>query len=262
MIVTYASEHTWVTEISSDPMHKLGKNNQAKLRSTLNQLSSRAVSHKIVELTPEILAWFVPLYESTIGKKNNPKIKDIYATTIGRTVTYQYFALILEEAGTPIGATIFSKRKSIVSIAYRVYPHQWSAVKLKAQPSLYAEYLINQYSYQCGYTKLSHGKDRNPYGLNASIGLAQYKLSVGCHALLPKTYTKCDLNLDLVTNDILVLEYPQDRQEITKAYLCTNANNIEKYRDLTRYSERLNVKIILRSEGQYPGSGDLLHAHD
>ncbi len=248
MIISYATEHKWVEPILDDPMDGLGKNNRARLRSTLKNIYESGVTHSIELLTPEILAWFVPLYQAQISEKNNPKIHDIASNTIDKKTTYQYFALILKENGEPIGATIFSERKKILSIAYRIYSSNWKYHSFQASPSLYTEYLINRYAYRRGYRQLSHGKDRNPYGQNASIGLALFKLSVGCSVFLPSAdYETKTIDLDSVTEDLLIFEHPQDTEKrITKGYLCVSNESLARYENVTKYPAQIKIEVIIR----------------
>ncbi len=248
MTISYASEHKWIEPILDDPMDGLGKNNRARLRSTLKNINESGITYSVELLTPEILDWFTPLYESQINEKNNPKIHDIASKTINKKTTYKYFALILKENEELIGATIFSERKKILSIAYRIYLSNWKHHSFQASPSLYTEYLINRYAYERGYHQLSHGKDRNPYGQNASIGLALFKLSVGCSVFLPSTnYETQTIDLDSVTEDILIFEHPAGSElRITKGYLCVSKESLAKYENVTKYPNQIKIEIVLR----------------
>ena len=247
MLITYPSEHKWTEVVSEEPDSGLGKNNRTRLRSTMSKIGETTIKHSIQPLTSEILDWFIPLYTEKISTKDNPKIFDIYGTTLGKGSEVPYFALVLEEAGVPIGATIFSERKNVLSIAYRIYPNDWTSCKLQSNPSLYSEYHLNAYAWKRGYKKISHGKDRNPYGLNSHLGLAVFKLSVGCSAYLPTTpYEIKELNLEDIDTDIFVLKYPESGERIAHAVLYISQENAEKYTQLAKYPERLMVETIFR----------------
>lgn len=247
MELYYASEHKWMKVINEDPLSELGKNNKARLRSTINALEKTDIEYTVEPLTHDILNWFVPLYEKQIAGKNNPKIHNIAAKTLNKISSYPYYILILKENGIAIGGTIFSKRKRILSIAYRIYPHNWNKNNLQASPSLFTEYAINSYGFSEGYNLLSHGKDRNPYGKNASIGLALFKLSVGCNAFLPTNFEAVKLELSTVTEDLLVFEMPKNGEKrITKGYLCVTKESLPKYENVTKYPERILIEILKR----------------
>lgn len=233
--------------ITENPLSELGKNNKARLRSTLNTLDKTLISYTTEPLTHAILEWFTPLYIQQISEKNNPKLHDIAGKTIDKKSKFPYFILILKENNIPIGGTIFSKRNNILSIAYRIYPQNWNNHNLQASPSLYTEYIINSYGHQEGFSILSHGKDRNPYGINASIGLALFKLSVGCNVYLPNEYTVASLDVTNVQQDLLIFEMPAESEtRITQGYLCVTNESLPKYENVTKYPEKIKIDIILR----------------
>jgi len=248
MEIKYASHHKWVRTISNDVSLIFGKNNLARLRSTLKNIDTSDVVHRIEPLTDEVLDWFTPLYLKTITTKDNPKLFDIRSTTIGKVSKYKYYSLTLLEDGTPVGATIFSERGSILSVAYRIYPNNWSQNNLQANPSVLAEYLLNSHGVEQGFKTLSHGKDRNPYGLNSHIGLAIFKLSVGCSAYLPSTpYEIQTLDLNQVNQDVLLFKMPTEGGQITEGVLYATEENLSNYMQVTKYPERLLVEIITRN---------------
>ncbi len=248
MIIQYPTSHTWLKSVLTNPLAGFGKNHTVRIKNSLKKIAESTVTFKIEPLTPTIIDWFTPLYAETVGEKNNAKISNVYSSTLGKASPYPYYALILLEAGVPIGATIFSERTHTLSFAYRIYPNHWLQNSLPAGPSLYAEYLINDYVAQKKLTKISHGKDRNPYGYNAGIGLALFKLSVGCSIYLPNVPHDSDsIELDSVTDNILVFEYPKnDLKQISQAYLCVDTEAYEKYHSITKYDHLVHTTIVKR----------------
>lgn len=247
MKVTYALEYNWTKPVDKDPLNEFSKKSRARLRSTLNKIEESSVSHKIEPLTEETLSWFTPLYNETISNRGNPKIFDIFSTTLGKGSKYTYYSLILFEEEKPVGATIFSERKSVLSVAYRISPHDWENNSLPSTPSHYVEYLLNEYAWKRGYKKLSHGKDRHPYGINSQIGLAIFKLSIGCRAYTSTTeYNTAEIDLDSITEDQLIFEHPRDGREVTKGYLCIQSDHLNKYLQATKYPDQIEVEIITR----------------
>lgn len=251
MEITYPSAHKWVEQLTNDPLEHLGKNNRARLRSTLNKMDDTNIRYEVAPLTREIIDWFTPLYQDTIGQKQNGKVFDIYGSTLGKQSSVPYFALLLYEDDEPVGATIFSERKTILSIAYRIYPHKWSSHKLQANPSLYTEYVIRQHACEQGYHQLTHGKDRNPYGVNSNIGLALFKLSVGCNIFLPTAHYEVHTgDLFDFTEDVLVFLQPttDDTDRITRGILYASEAGLKKYKSLTTYSESVAIEAVLRQD--------------
>lgn len=249
-LISYPSKITWLEIVTEHADSELRKNHRARMRSLLSKLSSTTITHTVSPLTEAALDWFLPLYNSKIGQKENPNIYNIFETTIGKKNPPNYFILTLFERNIPIGGTIFSERKDKLSIAYRIYPNDWTAqtVPLQANPALYSEYLINAHAWSHGYHLISHGRDRNPYGLNANIGLALFKLSIGCTPHVPaSSYEVLSLDLDYVFQDIFVMEMPPDNnQRVERATLYASKETVDKYMPLTKYPDKVQVKVIER----------------
>lgn len=252
MRVTYASHHRWTKPVVADPVALFGKNAQANMRSALKKIDTDAVRTEIRELDEAFLDWFVPLYAGHIGRKVNPKIFDIREETLGKKEHWgekKYYSLTLTERGERLGGTIFSVVDTYFAVAYRAYADRWRHGKLRANPSLYAEYVACTHAYGLGMETISHGRDRNPYGPNANIGLAIFKLSVGCEPRKSGKYEMHALETDALTEDALILEYPGDGTDlITRAHLVTLRENEPYYAQATKYPERLAVTIHYRNE--------------
>lgn len=248
MIISYPSHHTWTKTLTTDAFAGFGKNHLARLKTTLRKIDTSSVSYSIEPLTPENLEWFIPLYTATVMTKNNPKVNDIFGSTLGKAGSHPYYILIIKENSVMIGATIYATRKTSLSFAYRIYPNKWTQNNLPAGPSLYAEYLLGAWAIENGYLKISHGKDRNPYGINANIGLALFKLSVGCAVELPTgEYEILSLDTDDITTDILVFEQPKDTErKITQAYLYVQKETLAKYESIKKYDHTITTSILAR----------------
>jgi len=248
--LTYPSKITWLEIVTERADSELGKNHRARIRSFLSKLSNTTITHTVTPLTPKEVDWFTPLYNTKISQKGNPKINNIYETTLGRSGPRDYFILMLYESNIPIGATIFSERKDRLSIAYRIYPNDWvmQSVPLQANPALYGEYLINAYAWQRGYKLISHGLDRNPYGPNAHVGLALFKLSIGCTPYITgSSHEILSLDLNNTFEDVLVMEMPSgDNKKIQRATLYATKEMIDKFIPLTKYPDQLQVQVIER----------------
>ena len=248
MYLQHADKTKWIKEISADPIENFGKNARSKLRATLDRIAEYNIACVVRELDDDFLGWFMPLYQAHISRKHNPKIFNIRETTLENTShSFPYFSLALLENNKPIGGTIFSVREDNVSIAYRTYQNKWNNAPLPANPSQYAEYKTAKHVVSLGKTKLSHGKDRNPYGLNANIGLAIFKLSVGCAPILPEKYEIYDLDTTTLKRDVLILLLPQKGTHIKTAYLFTTPEKESGYSQLQKYPDRLEVVVKHRN---------------
>lgn len=248
MKISYPNNNVWHRENTSDPTGFLSGRNLKKVRASLSLMEQEGVRGLIAPLTDDFFAWFTPLYSTAVSAKKNPNQHDIYATTLGKTrKEFPYFSLTVLEKGTPIGGTIFSLRPGRISYAYRIFPFSWNTADIPAGPALMGEYFISKYASDHDIAFVSHGQDRNLYGINGSIGLAIFKLSVGCHPVLPKHYDVLTLDSDTITEDVLVLAMPKDGTRITEGHLFTSSDTQEKYVQVTKYPELLSVVTHIRN---------------
>ncbi len=243
MEITYAHNHAWYKFIADDPLSQFGKNSRTKLRSTLRELSpSITITEEAVD--GSFLAWFVPLFEATLSSKEHPASIDITERLNGEK---EYKALTLKEDGKPLGATIFTLRKNKLVIAYRCYTHHWNNQSYAASPALFMELMIAQHAQSHHKAALTHGKDRNPYGLHAGIGLAAFKLASGCKPRLTRDYETRTLKTEDLTEDVLVFAHPKEgRRRISKAYLITQKETAPHWEQLLKYPHLLKVEVVYR----------------
>jgi hypothetical protein len=185
------------------------------------------------------------LYEARINEKENPRVFAIAEKTLGGKKPEKYFSMALYEDNTAIGGTIFSLTDDKLSIAYRTYQNNWLQANLQANPSSYTEYLLNVEAQQQNKSIIIHGKDRNPYGLNSSIGLANFKLAAGCHPELPKVYEVNTIDTDTLTRDVLIFAFPEPGETtIKKAFLIVDDAGFEKWSQVAKYPHLLDVTIL------------------
>lgn len=246
MNIAYPSKVQWKKSIPENVLDHFGKNNRARLRAMLSKIDETNITYTIEPLSEDFLSWFLPLYEATIAAKENALVHDVRANTIESDKPYPYETLIVRENGVHIGGTIFGVRENMLSVAYRVYPHTWQHHDLQANPSLYSEYLLNEYGREQGKTVLSHGRDRNPYGMNAHVGLAAFKLSVGCTPFAPKDAEILEIETDSLTQDAFIFAVPTEGDQITDAFLVTSKETEGKYMQATKYPEQVKVTVMYR----------------
>lgn len=247
MRINFSTTHSWFKDVPEDPLVGFGKRDRNRVIRTTAHDEIGAVSHIIEPLSEIFLKWFTPMYNETISLKDNPRLFDLYATTIGANPNREYFSATILENDKPLGATIFSRRGGTLSIAYRILPRDWVDHKFAATPSFYNEYLIQKYAHEEGYKKISHGCDRNPYGPNANIGLAIFKLSVGSHPAVPSFPEIETIDSDDFNSDMLVFSAPESGRRIEKGYLITTPETEHKYSQLLKYEHLVPIEVIHRS---------------
>lgn len=242
MKITHATHQYWLKRFEDSPLAGFSKSNREKLKSAIKAAPEAGISADFSVLTEADIEWFVPLYDSMLSGKRNPFKHDIHGSTLGKAGA-EYWILKLSSNGIPIGATIFSVKDWYVSIAFRTYPNSWPDQKLRAAPALYADYAISEHALSLNMNALSHGLDRNPYGPNSHIGLAIFKLSVGCKPHIPVTPEFTEIETDNITESTLLLLQPETGRVITDAKLFLKREDEERYAQVCKYPELLRVEV-------------------
>ncbi len=247
MKINYYPFLRWRKELTPDPLSNFRKNAQSKIRSTLTKLEEANITYHVGKVDDAFLHWFLPLYEENIRSKANPRVINIRERVAVAKIDYYYLAIYQDQQ--PIGATIFSYREDFLSIAFRTYTNKWPAQNLRANPDLLGEYLIHTIAAENNYHTISHGKDGNPYGFNSSIGLAAFKLSMGCVPYIPSakeiaTLKKQTLETDNIDKPILVFACPTSDIRITDGYLIGSESDKEKWKTVFIYDEQVKITFI------------------
>ena len=232
MKISYATTHRWRKEVTSDSLSLFGTSEQKKIKDTVKKVSESDVVYTIKPLDEEFLNWWCPMYEAHISTKDNPKVSRVKEKTLGNPDKEKlYFSLTLTEGADRLGGVIFSLKDDVLFF--------------------FVEYVLAEHAREIGMKQISHGVDRNPYGLNSSIGLAGFKLSTGCRPQLAKEYEVSVLDTQELNKNALILELPNDPEahaNITKAYLVADKAGIEKWSSVLKYEDRLVVEVIEREE--------------
>ncbi len=248
MQIIYASHHSWYKYSLENSLDHYGKSDQKKLNRAIVEAPLHGVRAVFAKADESFFEWFIPLYNETISQRNNPLLFDVRGTTIDKPDKKAvYKTLTLWQGDIIVGGCIFSCWEERYSIAYRIYDRNWPHHQLAANPALYGEYVMDEYTRQHKKMTLTHGLDRNPYGINSSIGLAIFKLSVGCSAKLRQSnLEKFTLDTDTLTTDTFILQYPESGEKITEATLVCLEENLSKYSQLFSYSDRITVTTLFR----------------
>ena len=250
MIINYTDKQIWRKEAVKNPEFLYSHKNLKRIRSTLRRLERDKVSYDFKALDTEFIDWFTPFYKEQIGKKQNAKLFDIFSTTLGNPQVGQtYMSLLVYMNNEPVGGSIVTINEEFLGLIYRAFLPKWPASSLQASPSLYADYVTSLLAFEHGKSQISHGKDRNLFGIHSSIGQVIYKLSVGYSPRTPRLKTSeshniLNLHSNNIQTDTLVLEYPPTGDIIEKAYLFTTPENETKYKQITQYPELLKVEVI------------------
>ena len=244
MKIQHTTHHRWHRPVIENPLLLYNKNNQKRLQSTLNKIEETNVSYQIRIVDNEFLEWFQPFYTAQMESKANAKVHDLYEATKAKDYIEAYYQLTLFEGDHRLGAILFSLRKDkMLGISFRALEHTWQENTLQANPALYTDYLLAQFAYEKAMEVFSHGLDRNPYGINAAIGLATFKLVVGCTPKIPKEPEFTETDISQLTEDALIILPPEEDIVITKAVLICTTESEPKYAQLRAYPDRLNIDV-------------------
>lgn len=249
MQISYPSHHRWLLDISSGIDTSFTGRVGKRLRLTRPLLAGANIHSHIEPLTEAFFNDFLPLYTSQIQTKDNALIHNIVEKTLNNHDSlFPYYCLSLTEDGVFVGGAIFSVRADRVAYAYRVFFKEWHTAILKAGPALVGESAVAEFSHEQGLSFISHGMDRNPYGLNANIGLATFKLSIGCLPSVSQNHQAKSLKTSTLTSDCFILAMPESGTAITQAYLVTLRENEVQYERATKYPNQLQVEVVYRDE--------------
>lgn len=243
MKITVPDKVRWIKDVPDDPISGYSSKQRGRIRSTL-KLFEETVDVDILPIDQELVDWFTPLYEERMSTKDNPVIFDVASTTLNNPNGRDYFMMVVSEDGERIGATLFSIMGKQINLVYRTYPNSWKNSSYRANPSLVTDYLITEHAKSIGKVRVSHGKDRNFYGQNAGIGLATFKLSVGCIPKLCKDFELTEVETDDIKEDTLILLSESEGEVITRAVLICHEENAEKFIQLQSYSDQLQVEVL------------------
>src|SRR3989339_475674 len=182
--IEYRKYITWkiFLENIKDPYIFFGKKPKKRIKRSLEKINAQAeYKFKIVDVDNSFLEKFTPLYKNNINEKFTPIIYDVVDNILENQKNgRQYKAISVFKKDEFVGGLIFSIRKNSLSAAYKVFPKELDNFKLPISPTHIAEYLFINYAINCGKEFISHGRDLNAFGFKYNIGLAIFKLSLGC----------------------------------------------------------------------------------
>ncbi|PIR03737.1 MAG: hypothetical protein COV59_04680 [Candidatus Magasanikbacteria bacterium CG11_big_fil_rev_8_21_14_0_20_39_34] len=189
--IIYPQNIVWHLDLrqAEDPLEFFGKTTKKRIRQSVELLKDSSFKFLYEKVDETCLNKFLPIYRANIAQKENPKIIDIVGRVKekiqeGNTVECCSFY----DGEIFLGGVIYrySEQDQDLKIHYRVFPKEIS-LKLPINISMIADYFIYKRALELKKVLLSHGQDRNAYGLHSAIGLAMFKLQAGC---VPKVATK------------------------------------------------------------------------
>lgn len=248
---THASHHKWIRDITSqnDPLVQFGTKTRNKIRKAKKLLEQSDYIFTIADLTQAFLDNFLTIYDSFIDSINGTHF-NVRGYLENNPYQKVYKSLALQKHNKLKGAVIFGLADNTLSIAYRVFPHNLLDIKLPISTSYVADSLITEFALGQKITTLYHGRDRNPYGIYSSPGLANYKLHSGFTPSL-ETLTKYETRSNIQWNgitDVYALGLPTSGTVITHAlFLSTKPEEELKSKYPSLFSPEAPVVTIKNS---------------
>lgn len=221
--LSYPAYIAWQIDLAaiSSLDQMISRHRQRRIDKALAALTGAGYTWKFEDVSDEYLDRFVPLYKQHISAKENGTVFDVrQKIQAGRLKGKQHESVSLWHGDTFIGGQIYSVLADALSVAYRVFPYKLP-LKLPISCSYVAERQLLTRALALRKTRILHGKDHNVFGPHSAIGLAAYKLNVGC---VPHVSTAANNVFDALDNlsltqDALVFLGATPKQTITEATL-------------------------------------------
>lgn len=220
---------SWRLDISSykDPLEPFGEKTRKRIIKTKKLHEGYGYVIKCEDFSEDIFNKFLVIYKHHIKRIGGilHDVKDKIITNPRHNFPYKFINAY--KNGKYQGGIIFSDRVEHLVVAYRAIPHELE-IKLPINLSYVMEYYLNKYALESGKKYIRRGRDRNPYGLNLSIGLALYKLQLGNYPILVPNQELTIIHcFDWKEEDTLVFLPPTKGDRINMAIMYSSKNNDE-----------------------------------
>lgn len=233
----------------ADPGQVLGGKLTRRIRKAQQLLAGSAYRFTTEAIDEAYVNHFLPLYQHYMEAKVGGGVAQVQAKLqaacqAGR----QYESISLWAGDTLLGSLIYNVRADRLSVAYRVFPRQLG-LKLPISCSYVGEYQLLARAQQLQKPLITHGRDRNVYGQHAAIGLAMYKLSIGCFPVVASSSERLVVAAsDLASGtDLLIFLLPSADQNITSAVLLCEDMSEESTKRYNTLLHHPALHVELRS---------------
>jgi hypothetical protein len=231
MNIIYPDKIKWSVDLTNKAPSEvfLSKSYRKDANIIIDDLTRNNYSLQVEVVDEDFFRDFVPLYTSYIASLKNAKVHDIKEHISNSGLAGEYKAIVLRKNGLFIGAEIYRINRNVFSISYQVLPHELD-FSIKTNLSVAIEYFAISHAIEKKAFNYVVGKDRNCYGQNAKIGLAQYKLNIGALPYISKSADMIELDADTYKPEVDSLIFYTDildQNFLNKALLYTNLSASE-----------------------------------
>jgi hypothetical protein len=177
--IHYPQYITWEIDIEnkSDALLCFNPKIAKKIPKSLERLHEAGFRFVFEVADEAYMEKFTPLYESNIGKKDNPKIFNVKNEIAQKRESgSQIQAISLYKGDVYLGGCIHRVLEDRISFIYRTFEKELD-ITLPINAAIVGDYLVYQKAIDLKKRRVIHGRDRNLYGLHSDVGLVQFKLS-------------------------------------------------------------------------------------
>lgn len=185
--IAYPQKIQWRLDLldQDNPLFPYKKDTGNRIRKARERIEKSNQYYILIEpVDRKYIDAFEPVYQEFIQRIGGT-LFDIRKKIIEQPPhNFPYYSISLYETNRLIGGMIFSKRADCLSVAYRVFPQKLS-LSLPKSVSYVCEMILNEYALTENKRLIIHGTDRNAFGKYSTIGLPEYKLSIGAIPIIP-----------------------------------------------------------------------------
>lgn len=226
MYATYPRYLAWRRTLDgvTDPDIFFSAKTVGRIHKAMAQLAQSRYRLVYDDVDATYLDAFTPVYEAHISGKKHGHVYTVKENVLaGIAKGSAYGAISLYEGEALVGGFVYSIHAKALSSAYRAFPHSLP-IKLAITISHLAEHMFFARAIALGKTHIRHGKDRNAYGLHSNIGLAEYKMRLGCKPYISKAPDNELLGfpVDCTGEDALFFLGSEPGQRMTDAVLVSD----------------------------------------
>lgn len=239
--ITYPQHIVWHVDVSSstDALNCFSKKIAKRIRRGITYLENAGYTFVTEPVDDAYIDLFFPLYKENILQKDNPHVFDVKTELQKRaTEGFPIEAVSLYKGTTYLGGVIYRILDEQLTINYRVFLREFD-VKTPIGASMIADYFVYKKAIELHKTTVSHGRDRNLYGLHSGLGLPLFKLHAGAKP-------KIKPSKDLVFYSRTIDDFIGDSVEIT-------ASTAPEAKSILQQNFQLAKEGVLVMLGDTPG---------
>ncbi|MBT3538588.1 hypothetical protein HOF40_03495 [Candidatus Parcubacteria bacterium] len=239
----------WKTDVKNvqNAYELFGKKTAKRIEKSIEKILESDYEIRFEDVDESFIDAFLPIYTDSITQKKGKlyNVKEKIKKFQDEGVVYRSISLYKENILK--GAMIYTIREKNLGISYNIFPNEIS-VKLPIKNITFvADYHIYQDAIDRKKEFVSHGKDRNLYGIptHSSIGVANHKLRAASLPHVSNSMKNEILNLDelSIDEDTLIFSGDEKGASIKKALLVSKTSEEEMRKRYSILFENENFNL-------------------